>query len=192
MDSMAKQRRSREWARRLGASLPMRIMHHGLGSLAPPHTRMWHEHSCTQPQLPSDVVIPIAASVPSCSEPSRTRPFGWRYAPSLTAPALDGESISAVGARESPAARVEQEKWTWREKKSRLIDNFVLAFCVAISERRNGLPRSNKETDDEIKCVGPPWAPLDKVLPIQGFLVDAPALSSVRPHRALAEPLTLP
>ena len=35
-----------------------------------------------------------------------------------------------------PAARVELEKWTWREKKSRLIDNFVLAFCVAIRERR--------------------------------------------------------
>ena len=75
MDSMAKQRRSRDWARRLGASLPMRIMHHGLGSLAPPHTRMWHDHSCTQPQLPSDVVIPTTASVPSCSEPSRTRPL---------------------------------------------------------------------------------------------------------------------
>jgi len=41
----------------------------------PPHTRMWHDHSCTQPQLPSDVVIPTTASVPSCSEPSRTRPF---------------------------------------------------------------------------------------------------------------------
>src|SRR5262249_21893171 len=62
---------------------------------------------------------PDRSSVPSCSEPSRTRPFGWRYAPSLTAPALDGESISAVGARESPAARVELEKWAWREKKSR-------------------------------------------------------------------------
>src|SRR5215471_18639407 len=41
----------------------------------PPHTRMWHDHSCTQPQLPSDVVIPTHASVPSCSEPSRTRPL---------------------------------------------------------------------------------------------------------------------
>ena len=116
----------------------------------PPHTRMWHDPSCTQPQLPSDVVIPTTASVPSCSEPSRTRPFGWRYAPSLTAPALDGESISAGGARESPSARVEQEKWTWREKKSRLIDNFVLAFCVAIRERRNALRRGRtKELDQE-------------------------------------------
>src|SRR5215467_4035399 len=138
MDSMAKQRRSREWARRLGASLPMRIMHHGLGSLAPPHTRMWHEHSCTQPQLPSDVVIPIAASVPSCSEPSRTRPFGWRYAPSLTAPALDGESISAVGARESPAARVEQEKWAWREK--------TITLCLPFASRLE-----NEETGCQVE-----------------------------------------
>ena len=48
-----------------------------------------------------------------------------------------------------PAARVELEKWTWREKKSRLIDNFVLAFCVAIRERRNGLPGRTKKLTDK-------------------------------------------
>jgi len=68
-----------------------------------------------------------------------------------------------------PTARVELEKWTWREKKSRLIDNFVLAFCVAIRERRNGLPRSNKETDNEIKCVGPRGHPLTKITPYKVF-----------------------
>ena len=73
----------------------------------PPHTRMWHDPSCTQPQLPSDVVIPTTASVPSCSEPSRTRPFGWRYAPSLTAPARAGVSIEWVGTKKR-AAQVEQ------------------------------------------------------------------------------------
>src|SRR6516162_410725 len=73
----------------------------------PPQTRMWHDHSCTQPQLPSDVVIPTTASVPSCSEPSRTRPFGWRYAPSLSAPARAGVSIEWVGTKKR-AAQVEQ------------------------------------------------------------------------------------
>src|SRR5215813_9894311 len=39
----------------------------------PPHKRMWHDASCTNPQLPSDFVIPTTASVPSCSEPSSVR-----------------------------------------------------------------------------------------------------------------------
>jgi hypothetical protein len=43
----------------------------------PPHTRMWHDPSCTNPQLPSDVVIPTRSSVPSCSKPSRTS-LRWR------------------------------------------------------------------------------------------------------------------
>src|SRR5262249_9751001 len=38
----------------------------------PPHTRMWHEGSCTTRELSSDFVIPTHSSVPSCSEPSRT------------------------------------------------------------------------------------------------------------------------
>jgi len=53
-----------------------------------PHTRMWHDASCTNPQLPSNASSPTRSSVPSCSKPSKDKPLaGWRYAPSLTASA---------------------------------------------------------------------------------------------------------
>jgi len=67
-----------DWARRLGASLPMRIMHHGLGSLAPPHTRMWHDTFVHHTRAPLDLVIPTAASVLACSEPCKAKPVGGR------------------------------------------------------------------------------------------------------------------
>jgi hypothetical protein len=69
-------------------------------AFGPPHTRMWHEASCTHPQLPSDFVIPTTASVPSCSNPSRTRPL-----PVALRAILDGfcarrlNSIAWVGTR---------------------------------------------------------------------------------------------
>jgi hypothetical protein len=47
------------------------------------------------------------------------------------------------------------EKWTWREKKSRLIDNFVLAFCVAIRERKDGdvqIEQEDRHEDKIDKC----------------------------------------
>src|SRR3974390_2397309 len=78
----------------------------------PPNTRMWHESSCTTRELPSDDVVipPTNASVPSCSEPSRTSPNGCRYAPSLTAPARAGVSSEWVGAKKQlPRSNKETE-----------------------------------------------------------------------------------
>ena len=46
----------------------------------PPHTSMWHEASCTDAQLPSDLSSPTRSSVPACSKPPKDEPFGWRYA----------------------------------------------------------------------------------------------------------------
>ena len=78
----------------------------------PPHTRMWHDASCTNPQLPSDVVIPTTASVPSCSEPSRTSLAVALAAPSLTAPARDGfHSIVWVGTKKRLPGRTKKLRY---------------------------------------------------------------------------------
>jgi hypothetical protein len=59
--------------------MPMRIPASWFGSLDPPHTRMWHEALCTNPQLPSDFVIP---DTPKCAVVlgaiKDTGPYGWR------------------------------------------------------------------------------------------------------------------
>ena len=64
-----------------------------------------HECSCTNPRAPLDVVIPTTPSVPSRSEPSRTKPCGGANAPSLTAPARAGSLNVWVGAKKR-AARI--------------------------------------------------------------------------------------
>src|SRR6516165_7738565 len=73
----------------------------------PPHTRMWHDHSCTQPQLPRT----SSSRPPQVCRRARSHqgqgPNGWRYAPSLTAPARAGVSIEWVGTKKR-AAQVEQ------------------------------------------------------------------------------------
>src|SRR5215468_6981642 len=57
----------------------------------PPHTRMWHDASCTNPQLPSNAVIPDTLKCAVVLEAVQGRaPAGWRYAPSLTASARAG------------------------------------------------------------------------------------------------------
>ena len=63
--------------------------------------------SSTTRGLPSNVVIPTTTSVPSCSNPSRTRPLtGWRYAPSMTASARAGfHSIVWVGTKKRCAMK---------------------------------------------------------------------------------------
>jgi len=45
--------RCAEWARRLGASLPMRKTASWFGSLGPPNTRLRHDCSCATSELPS-------------------------------------------------------------------------------------------------------------------------------------------
>ena len=76
----------------------------------PPHTSMWHECSCTIPQLPSDFVIPTRSSVPSCSEPSRpilSVAARWA-APALTAPARAGHSDAWVGTKKRLPGRTKK------------------------------------------------------------------------------------
>src|SRR5215813_15163317 len=67
----------------------------------PPHTRMWHDASCTNPQLPSDLssadTIKCAAVLEAAQGPCPVA--GWRYAPSLTASARAGFTRLWVGAR---------------------------------------------------------------------------------------------
>jgi hypothetical protein len=110
--------RPKEWVRRLGAlaadahhcimvgSLVHRI--EGCGTIVRAPT-------C---ELPSDIVIPTHSSMPSCSEPSRTRPSGWRCAPSLTAPARAGHSDAWVGTKKRLPGRT---KKLWDEKMDRTI-----------------------------------------------------------------------
>src|SRR5262249_23271456 len=62
--------RKGEWVRRFGVSLPMRMTASWFGSSDPPDTRLWRD--CSRPQAGSPlIVIPIAPSLPSCSELSR-------------------------------------------------------------------------------------------------------------------------
>jgi hypothetical protein len=72
---------------------------------------MWHDPSCTNPQLPSDVVIPDTLKCAVVLEALKDEPLaGWRYAPSLTASARAGLSIAWVGTRKR-AAQVELGNW---------------------------------------------------------------------------------
>jgi transposase len=91
-------------------------LHHGFGSLHPPNTRMWHECSCTTRGLPSNVVIPTTASVPSCSKPSRTS-LRWALTrPSLTASARAGFTRSRGSRRRnglSSRTKKLREKKKW-------------------------------------------------------------------------------
>ena len=54
------------------------------------------------------VIIPTTVNVPTCSEPSRTRPYGGANAPSLTAPARAGLSSIRVGRGEETGYQVKQ------------------------------------------------------------------------------------
>ena len=76
----------------------------------PPHTRMWHDASCTNPQLPSNAVIPDTLKCAVVLEAVQGRaPAGWRYAPSLTASARAGVSAPRSG-RGKACGAVELEK----------------------------------------------------------------------------------
>jgi hypothetical protein len=47
----------------------------------PPHTRMWHDASCTNHQLPSNFVIPDTLKCAAVLEAVQGQaPTGWRYA----------------------------------------------------------------------------------------------------------------
>jgi hypothetical protein len=72
----------------------------------PPHTRMWHDASCTNPQLPSNSVIPDTLKYAVVLEAVQGRaPAGWRYAPSLTASARAGIGVPRGRGEGKPAAR---------------------------------------------------------------------------------------
>jgi len=63
---------------------------------------MWHDASCTNPQLPSNAVIPDTLKSAVVLEAVQGQaPTGWRYAPSLTPFCARRRKRSAVGARES-------------------------------------------------------------------------------------------
>src|SRR5262249_56843983 len=71
----------------------------------PPHTRMWHDASCTNPQLPSNAVIPDSLKCAVVLEAVQGHaPAGWRYAPSLTASARAGISAPRSGRGKACAA----------------------------------------------------------------------------------------
>jgi hypothetical protein len=53
----------------------MRITASWFGSLGPPHTRMWHDAPCTNPQLPSDFVIPDHNKCAVVLEPVKDEPL---------------------------------------------------------------------------------------------------------------------
>jgi hypothetical protein len=77
----------------------------------PPHTRMWHDASCTYPQLPSNAVIPDTLKCAVVLEAVQGQaPAGWRYAPSLTASARAGVSVPRSG-RGKACGAVELEKY---------------------------------------------------------------------------------
>jgi hypothetical protein len=77
----------------------------------PPHTRMWHDASCTNPQLPSNAVIPDSLKCAVVLEAVQGRaPAGWRYAPILDRFYARRLRRSAVGARERACGAVELEK----------------------------------------------------------------------------------
>ena len=46
--------RGKEWVRRFGASLPMRMAASWFGSPGPPDTRLWRDGSAPESELPSD------------------------------------------------------------------------------------------------------------------------------------------
>src|SRR5437660_7364602 len=75
-------RRNREWVRRFGASLPMRMTASWFGSLDPPNTRLWRDRSALERGLPSDRHLAdpalLHSMVPPCSELSRPSPVGGR------------------------------------------------------------------------------------------------------------------
>jgi hypothetical protein len=71
---------------------------------------MWHDASCTYPQLPSNIVIPDTLKCAVVLEAVQGRtPAGWRYAPSLTASARAGLGAPRSG-RGKACGAVELEK----------------------------------------------------------------------------------
>src|SRR5215468_11124661 len=96
--------RKGEWARRFGASQPMRMTASWFGFLDPPHTRLWRDRSRPQAGSPL-IVIPIAPSVPLCSGLSRCglaraeHAAGLVRRPTLTAPPHAGVSDARVGTK---------------------------------------------------------------------------------------------
>src|SRR6267378_7231974 len=96
--------RKGEWVRRFGASLPMRMTHHGSG----PWTHRIQGCGATDPRPKAGsplIVIPIAPSLPSCSKLSRYGLASSEHAatlarrPTLTAPARDDVSEPRVGTK---------------------------------------------------------------------------------------------
>ena len=147
--------RVEEWARRPGASPPMRMAASWFGSLGPPDTSLWRDDPRPKASSPR-IVIPTAPSVPPCSGPSRCGLATAEHAarlvrrPTLTAPARAGVAKRGSG-------------------------------------RRNGLPRSNKETDEGKKMRPLCLNFLTKKAPYKGH---PPVLTSPNPlstlHRRFA------
>ena len=82
----------------------------------PPHTRMWHDASCTNPQLPSNAVIPDSLKCAVVLEAVQGHaPAGWRYAPSLTASARAGISAPRSGRGKACGADRTREM-PWRKR----------------------------------------------------------------------------
>ena len=75
----------------------------------PPHTRMWHDATCTNLQLPSDVVIADTLKCAVVLEAFKDEPsVGANARPSLTASARAGDADVRVGAKKR-AARSNKE-----------------------------------------------------------------------------------
>src|SRR5262245_47419351 len=99
--------RPSEWVRRLGACCRCVSLHHGLG-LWPAAYKDVARVFVHLPAAPLDVVIPITASVPSCSEPSRTS-LRWALTrPSLTASARAGNADVQVGTKKRLPGRTKK------------------------------------------------------------------------------------
>jgi hypothetical protein len=79
----------------------MRITASWSGSLHPPHTRMWHERSCTMPELPS-TRHPDHNKRAVVLGALKAKPYGGprsRRGPALTAPARAGKEKRGSGRR---------------------------------------------------------------------------------------------
>jgi len=124
----------------------------------PPHTRMWHDASCTNPQLPSNAVIPDSLKCAVVLEAVQGHaPAGWRYAPSLTASARAGISAPRSGRGKACGADRTREM-PWRKR----------APAETALHERERLPGLAKKDRRRI-LIGPVGHPLDKKRPIQGW-----------------------
>ena len=105
--------RTKEWVRRLGASLRCATLHHGSG-LGPAEYKAAARSFVRHTRAPLDFVIPTTPCVPSCSELSRyglammERGATSARRPTLTAPARDSVWNLWVGAKKRASDRTKK------------------------------------------------------------------------------------